>query len=72
MTPFRNEPIYNDTLKREYNLLVAENAFKFDALHTARTTYNFTDADALVAFAQTNGMAIRATRWCGTTSCRAG
>src|SRR5215475_8236470 len=59
MTPFRNEPIYNDTLRREYNLLVAENAFKFDALHTARTTYNFTDADALVAFAQANGMAIR-------------
>ncbi|HEY6176737.1 MAG TPA: endo-1,4-beta-xylanase [Kofleriaceae bacterium] len=59
MTPFRNEPIYNDTLRREYNLLVAENAFKFDALHTARTTYNFTDADALVSFAQANGMAIR-------------
>lgn len=59
MTPFRNEPIYNETLRREFNLLVAENAFKFDALHTARTTYNFTDADALVAFAQANGMAIR-------------
>src|ERR1041384_5158072 len=59
MTPFRNEPIYNETLRREYNLLVAENAFKFDALHTARTTFNFTDADALVAFAQANGMAIR-------------
>jgi len=59
MTPFRNEPIYSETLRREYNLLVAENAFKFDALHTARNTYNFTDADALVAFAQANGMAIR-------------
>jgi endo-1,4-beta-xylanase len=59
MTPFRNEPIYTDTLKREFNLLVAENAFKFDALHPAQTTFNFTDADALVAFAQANGMAIR-------------
>jgi endo-1,4-beta-xylanase len=59
MTPFRNEQIYSDTLRREYNLLVAENAFKFDALHTARTTYNFTDADALVSFAQANGMAVR-------------
>jgi endo-1,4-beta-xylanase len=59
MTPFRNEAIYGDTLRREFNLLVGENAFKFDALHPARTTFNFTDADALVAFAQANGMAIR-------------
>jgi endo-1,4-beta-xylanase len=59
MTPFRNEAIYSDTLRRELNLLVAENAFKFDALHPAQTTFNFTDADALVAFAQANGMAIR-------------
>jgi endo-1,4-beta-xylanase len=59
MSPFRNEQIYGETLRREFNLLVAENAFKFDALHTARTTYNFTDADALVAFAQANGMAVR-------------
>jgi endo-1,4-beta-xylanase len=59
MTPFRNEPTYSETLRREFNLLVAENAFKFDALHPARTTFNFTDADALVAFAQANGMAIR-------------
>jgi endo-1,4-beta-xylanase len=59
MTPFRNEAIYSETLRREFNLLVAENAFKFDALHPARTTFNFTDADALVAFAQANGMAIR-------------
>src|SRR5690349_3051342 len=59
MTPFRNEPIYNDTLKREFNLIVGENAFKFDAIHPAQTSFNFTDTDALVAFAQANGMAIR-------------
>ena len=59
MTPFRNEPIYTETLRREFNLLVGENAFKFDAVHPARTTFNFTDSDALVAFAQANGMAIR-------------
>lgn len=59
MTPFRNEPIYSETLRREFNMLVAENAFKFDALHPAQNTFNFTDADALVAFAQANGMAIR-------------
>lgn len=59
MAPFRSEPIYGDTLRREFNLVVAENAFKFDALHPARTTFNFTDADALVAFAEANHMAVR-------------
>ena len=59
LTPFRNEAAYTETLRREFNMLVAENAFKFDALHTARNTYNFNDADALVAFAEANNMAIR-------------
>src|SRR5262245_11972420 len=43
MNPFRNEPIYAQTLGREFNMLVAENAMKFDALHPAQNTYNFTD-----------------------------
>jgi endo-1,4-beta-xylanase len=59
MQPFRNEPIYNQTLSREFNLLVAENVFKFDAIHPSQAMFNFTDPDALVAFAQANGMAIR-------------
>ena len=59
MTPFRNEAAYVNTLRREFNMIVAENAFKWDALHPARTTYNFTDADALVSFAQANNMKLR-------------
>jgi endo-1,4-beta-xylanase len=59
ITPFRNEPIYNQTLGREFNMLVAENVMKFDALHPAQNTFNFTDADALVAFAEANNMAVR-------------
>src|SRR5215468_2855793 len=59
MNPFRNEPIYTQTLGREFNMLVAENAMKFDALHPAQNTFNFTDADALVAFAEANNMAVR-------------
>ena len=59
MTPFRNEPIYQDTLRREFNTIVAENAFKFDATQPARTTFNFTDTDALVNFATANNMEIR-------------
>jgi endo-1,4-beta-xylanase len=59
MSPFRNEPIYTQTLGREFNMLVAENAMKFDAMHPSQNTYNFTDADALVTFAEANNMAVR-------------
>ena len=59
MSPFRNEPIYTQTLGREFNVLVAENAMKFDAMHPSQNTYNFTDADALVTFAEANNMAVR-------------
>ena len=59
ITPFRNEPIYTQTLSREFNMLVAENVMKFDAIHPAQNTFNFTDADALVSFAQTNNMVVR-------------
>jgi len=59
MTPFRGETIYQDTLRREFNIMVAENAFKFDATQPARNTYNFTDTDALVDFTQANNMRMR-------------
>jgi endo-1,4-beta-xylanase len=59
MSPFRNEAIYTQTLGREFNMLVAENAMKFDAMHPSQNTYNFTDADALVAYAEANNMVVR-------------
>jgi GH35 family endo-1,4-beta-xylanase len=59
MSPFRNEAAYTQTLGREFNMLVAENAMKFDAMHPAQNTYNFTDADALVAYAEANNMTVR-------------
>ena len=59
MSPFRNEAAYTQTLGREFNMLVAENAMKFDAMHPAQNTYNFTDADALVAYAEANNMVVR-------------
>ena len=43
--PLRNETLYADALN-EFNVIVAENAFKFDATHPAQNTYNFTDTDA--------------------------
>jgi endo-1,4-beta-xylanase len=59
MGPLRNEAVYSETLRREFNMVVAENAFKMDALRPSQTTFNFTDADALMAFAEQNGMAVR-------------
>jgi len=59
MGPLRSEAVYSETLRREFNMVVAENAFKMDALRPSQTTFNFTDADALVAFAEQNGMAVR-------------
>jgi len=59
MTPFRNEPVYKEIIEREFNIIVAENAFKWDSVRPSRDTFNFADTDALVDFAQTNNMKIR-------------
>jgi endo-1,4-beta-xylanase len=59
MSPLRTERAYQNTLAREFNVCVAENAFKFANTHPARTAYSFADTDALVAFARANGMRLR-------------
>ncbi len=50
---------YVQTLKGEFNALVAENAMKFGPLRPSATTFNFNSADHLVNFANENGMQIR-------------
>lgn len=59
MQPFREERQYQETLKREFNACVAENAFKFDSVHPAKDRYNFAETDALVAFAEANNLKLR-------------
>lgn len=59
IAPFRGDLQYQDTLKREFNIIVAENAFKWTEIHPGRDAYNFADTDALVEFAEANGMKIR-------------
>jgi endo-1,4-beta-xylanase len=54
-----NEPDYSDTLAREFNQAEPENAMKFGPIHPGPVTYNFGPADAIVAFAQAHGMAVR-------------
>ena len=53
------ESNYTATLSREFSQVEAENAMKFGPIHPGPTTYNFGPADAIVAFAQANQMAIR-------------
>lgn len=50
---------YAETVGREYNLLVAENAMKFAATHPAPDRYTFCAADHLVAYAEANNMQVR-------------
>jgi len=54
-----NETAYADTLAREFNQVTPENAMKFDATQPGATTFNFTQADSIVAFARTHNMAVR-------------
>src|SRR3954451_19860149 len=48
---------YQATARAEFNILTPENGLKFDAVHPAQTTYNFTLGDAALAFATANGIA---------------
>ena len=49
---------YAGLLAREFNLLTPENAMKFSVVHPERGRYDFTQADALVEFAEANGMQV--------------
>lgn len=57
--PLKDDSTYRETLRREFNIIVAENAFKWTGAHPSRTAYNFADTDALVDFARANKMRIR-------------
>lgn len=53
------EPVYAETLAREFNQAEPENAMKFGPIHPSAESYNFGPADALVEFAQAHKMAVR-------------
>ncbi len=55
VTLMKNNTKYSGIVTKEYNSVTPENAMKFATLHTAQNTYNFTDADYLVSYAQANG-----------------
>lgn len=50
---------YNGLLATEFSMLTPENALKWQSVHPARATYNYTTPDAMLAFATANGMKMR-------------
>ena len=54
-----DEDDYRDTLKREFNICVPENAYKMASLRPSRDTFDFKAADKLAAFAQANNLKLR-------------
>jgi endo-1,4-beta-xylanase len=59
MEAYRSDSEYQAILKREFNVCVAENAFKFSSIHPKKGVYQFDDSDLLADFAQDNGLKLR-------------
>lgn len=53
-----------DLIRQQFNSLTPENAMKMGPIHPAEDRYNWTDADAIVDFAQKNGMRVRGHNLC--------
>jgi endo-1,4-beta-xylanase len=56
---FREDEGFRKLLAEQYNIVVPENCMKWNILRPTAETYNFADADSLVAFAGANGMKVR-------------
>ncbi len=56
---FQNDANYRSILTREFDMLVPENAWKFQYVHPTRHNYDFSQVDALMAFAKSNNMQMR-------------
>lgn len=51
-------------LKKEFNSITAENVMKAASIHPTENTFNWTDADNIVNFAQANSMKVRGHTLC--------
>lgn len=57
VAPLRDDAAYARLVAREFDLVTPENALKFSVVQPERGRFDFTQADALVEFAATHGMA---------------
>ena len=56
---FVDNQVKVNLIKRHFNSITAENDMKWSNLQPTEGTFNFTNADKIVAFAQANGMKVR-------------
>ena len=56
---FRQDAAFRDLLAQQCSILVPENCMKLNQFRPTPDAYDFADADALVAFAQTHGIKLR-------------
>lgn len=54
-----SEPIYKETLAREFNYVTPENAMKWRFVEPSAGAYTFAEADTLVDFAEANGARVK-------------
>jgi endo-1,4-beta-xylanase len=59
LRPLETDPVYAQTLAREYNVLTTENEMKFEPLRPTRSRFAFADADKILDFATAHGMKLR-------------
>ncbi len=57
--PLKDEVLYAQTLRREFSILTPDYAMQCEEIHPAPNRYNFSGADAIVAFAEANAMQVR-------------
>ncbi|NJL89906.1 MAG: endo-1,4-beta-xylanase [Coleofasciculaceae cyanobacterium SM2_1_6] len=57
--PLRSDRTYQQLLAREFNVVVPENAMKFELVHPQQDRFNFQEMDEIIAFAETHQMEFR-------------
>ena len=57
-------PIYSSTLSTQYSMLEPENALKWFVVQRTQGVFDFEPGDALVSFAEANGMQVRGHNLC--------
>lgn len=63
-----SESAYAGTLSREFNMVEAEDAFKWWVVRRNKDSFDFGPGDEVVAFAQAHGMKVRGIAWFGITA----
>lgn len=56
---FLSNPVHNSIVAAEFNMITPANSMKMNLIQPTQDTFDFTDTDALVAWAQANGLEFR-------------